>query len=476
MPIDFLIVGLATDGPSNTAYRPRDLRDLKSMFGGTFKERFYLTASSSSLTMQFFPYLTPLNKVNGTKQYLFSPYLDNTSKNIMYFGTIGGSGTQIVDLDYMPYLGKSDLLIAAERYFVETGEMPWILRLGGETASLSVSGWSFEAKYAGGKYNYLGLNITASAMTVFGMEPSYLNQLYNFTTVEDLALDIKRRYELGTSPIVCTVPATAFPPTGVFWFSGGSDGSFSDSDVESWLTRDTLPIQTSHVLLLKEISSGMIEQIANSFANKEQLRLFFIPALSYFGTGSASWYIDNAAYYLPYRHNMIASVIGNINLTHNNRRISRYAAEAAAIAYKKSGAYNITNLPVTAESFEPVLTEDNLNLLKAAGFMTLMRYIGNDISVYEGVTTYAENSFLFNSKVAEISAIAHDYCFQFFGISLPNGDRPEMEMALSQRLSGVKYVEIQHVRITKRGEELFVRIEGFLPSEILSISFTIQNK
>jgi hypothetical protein len=476
MAANFLLVGLSTDGPTNVPYRPRDLRELKALFGGSYVERFYVTPTATSLSMQFAPLVRPLNEVDGRKQYLFAPYLDASYRNVMYFGAIGGSANHTVDLLYRPYLGKPDLITAAQRYFEETGTMPYVVRLGGTVATVSVSGWEFESKYAGGKYNYLGLYVTASALTVFGMEPNYPRKTYSLTTVEALHKSIERDYELGILPMICTTPGTAFMGSGLYWFSGGTNGSFSDADFDDFLTNYTMPISVSHVLLLNEITSGIVQSISNSMLSRAQPRMYFIPALTYFGTGSADHYIVNAEYYVPYRHNMISSFVGEITLTHEGERINRFAAEGAALAFAKTGAFNITNLPVKAESFSPVLSQANLDLLKAAGFMTLMRYIRNDIAVYEGTTTYAENTFLYSSKVAEISAIAYDYCFQFFGMILPEGDQTFMEEELYTRLLNVSYVSIENIRIIKRGEELFVRIEGYLPGEILSISFTIQNK
>ena len=85
----FLLVGLASDGPSNVPYRPKDLRDLKMWFGGDYRERFYLSASATAVTLQYPPTKLPLNEVDGRKQYLFSPVFDTTNRNVINFGNIG---------------------------------------------------------------------------------------------------------------------------------------------------------------------------------------------------------------------------------------------------------------------------------------------------------------------------------------------------------------------------------------------------
>jgi hypothetical protein len=475
MAAKFLYVGLATDGPSNVMYTPKSIRELKNLFGGNFRERFYVSPTTSGLVMLHQPFSLPLNEVDGLKQQLFSPYLKYDDRTVMYFGSIGGSATHTVDLIYTPYLDNSDLLVAATRHHELTGELPDVIRIGGNTASLSVQGWTFEAKYAGVRYNYLGVHVSGSIFTLFGMEPNYPRKSYLFSSVEELYKTIERDFELGIVPAVCTIAGTAMISSGTYWFTGGTNGSFSPSDVENLFTNYDFPLKTSHVMMLTPITSSMITNIANNLQQGQQPRMFFVPAITYFGSGSAQEYIDSVNISVPQRHNMVASFLGEITLNYGGERITRYAAEGAAIAFSRSGGYNITNLPVLAETFTPMLSETNLELVKANGFIPLMRYIRNDIAVYEGTTTYAENSFLYSSKLAEISAIAYEHCFQYFGRVLQNGPKPDIASALYSRLAGVQYVTMRNITVEVQGEEMFVNIESILPEEILTISFTIQN-
>lgn len=476
MAANFVLVGIATDGPSNVPTKPKNERELRALFGGDYTERFYITSSATSVVMQFTPWTLPQNTFDTKKRYLFAPYMNPDSKNVIQFGEVGGSGTHTLDMNYTPYLGKEDLILAATRFASITGEMPYVVRLGGTKATLTIEGWDFESKYAGGKYNYLGLASNGSAMTIFGLEPNYASKTYTYTTSDAVKGSIERDFDIGTSPVICTIAGTSMISSGLYWFGSGTNGSFSDDDLSYFLTNFTFPIKTNHVLILNEISSGMVENIYSHLIEQEtQPRMFFIPSITYFGTGSANEYLSYMNAAVPYRHNMIASFVGDIDVVYQGEQVTRFAAEGAAIAYAKSGGFNLTNLPVEAVSFTPVLNAENLGLLKSGGFIPLMRYIGNDISVFEGTTTYGENSFLYSSKVAEISSIAYDYCFQFLGTVMQDGPKPEIALELMNRLANVSFVDIQFVDIIKEGEEMFVRIEGILPNEILSISFTIQN-
>lgn len=475
MPANFLIVGTATDGPVNVPFKPKNLRELYRMLGADYIERSIISESASSYILQFEPYSLPLNEVDSRKQYLFSPTLDTDSRRVIYFGNIGGSAGVTVDFTYTPYTGKSDLIVAAERFYKEVGQFPYVVRVGGNTATASAQGWYFEAKYPGDKYNYLGIYSTGTQFSIFGMEPNYSTKTYSGEPADVLA-EIRRDFDFGSCPVVCTSCGTAMLTSGYYWFGGGTDGSVSDSEFDNFLSEFSLPSMVNHVLVLSEISDTKINTVADSLTTNKQPRMFFFPSITYNVTGSANEYIDQMNSSLPSRHNMIAAFVGDITLTSKGERITRFAAEGAAIAYAKTGGYNLTNIPVVAESFIPVLSEENLITLKSNGFIPLMRYIANDISVYEGTTLYNENSFLYSSKTAEICQIAQDYCYQFYGTIIPDGYRTEIASEIADLLQQVTFVRITNVEVYKKGEEMFVRIDGTLPNEILEISFTIKNK
>lgn len=472
-----LIVGLATDGPSNICFTPRNMRELITLFGGEYRERFYLSPTASTLSLQYNAFKLPINEVDSKKQYLFAPALDQTYSNILYFGTLGGSSTHTVDIVYAPYLGQKDLITAAKRFFDITGQIPSVLRLGGAAATLSVSGWVFESKYAGYRYNNLGLYSNGTNFVqVFGLEPNYQTNSYTYSSVEKLTGDIERNYHLGISPIVCTSAGTGMIPSGTYWFSGGSDGTFSDSDFTNMLDIESPPISCTHILVLSEITSSMVEGVYTYHASSQQPRMFIIPSVSYEVTGTADEYITQLNTQLPYRHDMISAVVGNITTNYEGEILTRYAAEAAAIAFSRSGYYNFTNLPVVASTFTPVLNESDLNTLKSNGFVSLMRYIGNNIAVYQGVNLYNEHSFLYSSKVAEISSIVYEYCFQFYGLTMGDGPKPDMAATMTGLLSTVQFLEIQSVDVFKETETLHVKVNALLPDEILEISFAIENR
>lgn len=475
MATKLLLVGLATDGPSNITVRPKDERDLRFLFGGGYIERIFVSPTATGCSLGQPPWQMPINIIDSTKKnYLYAPYLD-TVTNQIYFGNIGGTGFSQVDFIYTPYLGKSDLLYAARKYFSELNELPYVMRLGGTKASFILDGWEFEAKYAGTKYNQISITFDPTSTLIAGLEPNYNTAKYISSNPDEIRIQIERDYQANMIPITCVKAGSAMLSTGTYYLSGGLDGSFDEADVTYILENSTIPIDVTHVVLLSPLTSGLVNIISDHLGSSmTQPRVFFLPAPEY--TSPTSDWLDTQMINIPYRNNMICSFIGDITSNLDGKEVTRYAAEGAAIAFSKVEGFNLTNVPVSASSFSPVLNESDLQLVKGAGWIPLMRWIGNDIATYEGTTTHNENTFLYSSKVAEISAIANNHCFQFMGMILPDGDRAEISQPLANKLSKVGFFQLQLVKITVKGDSMYVYIEGFLPSEILKISFTIKNR
>lgn len=469
MAARILLVGTATDGPAGV-YQPSNERDLRTKYGGGFIERQSLSPSASSTSLSFIPFNLPLNEVNGIKDQLYSPYLAATGTTI-YFGNIGGSGDQQVDFIYTPYTGVSDLIFMARKYLAETGIMPYVCRIGGDFASYSGSGWSIQAKYAGTKYNDIVVTSTGSSISVSGLAPNYPVNTYTDDYYNRINIDA----DLGYSPIVCLAASTILP-IGSYALSGGTDGSITASGITEMLDSEVLPIDAAYIYIASELGSGIVDAIDDYLSVQgQQPRLFMFPAPTY--NYPVSGYIDyltECATAIPYRHNMICSLVGNITTTLDGITKTRYAAEPACFALSRAG-YNFTNLPITAETFTPVFDETALDALKSAGFMSIMRYIKNDVSVYQGTTTLAENSLMYSSKIAEISSIVYDHCYQYLGSILPSGENADIASTLKTLLSQISFIRIDTVSVRVEAEYMYVVVEAFLPDEILEISFSIKN-
>lgn len=473
MSAKILFVGIGVDGPTDYAYQPKTQKELNTVFGGNYSQRYFVDATTTFVPLDYPPYQLPLNVVNRTKKnWLFHPTYDPLYQTYN-FGVIGGTGTIVVDVYYTPYLDKPDLLFAAKKHLEQVGTLPYVVRCGGTVAYLDQDGWHFEAKFPGKKYNKVELLYTNGEFIIQGLEPEYQVLTYR-CPLWDLPSMIENDFLMGISPIRVTVAGTGLTD---FWDSlkNGSDGELTPATFSRLLERCTIPAEVTHVVLLTELSSAYIDRIWDHFNdNSIQQRMFIFAAPGYNPTTAA--YTDTIGELIPFRHNLVAMVLGDVYTSLNGVEKQRYAVEAAMIGFSKREGFNLTNNPVNARDFTPKLNEADLEWLVQVGIIPLMRYIGNDISIFKGCTSSVQNTFLFSSKASEIFAIAYPYCSQFIGEILPQGKNSGIANTLRNLLTNIQYLKIDTVDVEVRADTMAVNIIAFLPDEILNINFSIKNR
>lgn len=462
-------MGLATDGPNYIPVQSDNEREILRLFGAQYTERNTITATASTLQLEYEPMDRPQNSVNGRVDYLYNP---TVSGSILVFGTVGGTGATL-DVTYTPYLGQEDLLWSARKWFEETRNLPYLMRVSGTHAQISVSGWSFIARYAGAKYNACTVAYTGGVFTITGMEPNYPTLTYTASAAQLKPL-IDRDYAMGLSPLRLQNSLGSLGSFAATALTGGLDGSMSQSTFQDFFDLATVPYDVSHILFLTPVTSGFISLVAQEMAaGTFQPRLFFMPLPAY--VAPASSYVQSLSTSLPYRHSMIVGVLGTAESTLRTGRRTRWAAEMATLGFALSNSYNLTNVKVPAFSFDPLLSENDLKLMKLNGLLPLNRYIYNDIGTYEGCVMGLNQSFLFSSKTAEVQAIAAGYLHRFFGQNLQQGPQPAITEALKGRLSAINWLTIEEVDCVVVGEVLYCTVTGTMPGEILDISFQVRN-
>jgi len=475
MASKFLLVGLASDGVQNQVVYPASMAVLDDLFGGTYIQRETITSSTSSIILHYEPLKTPKNTLDGVKNQLFRPqYLDG----YYYFGTVGGTGSPILDLEYSPYLAKEDLVCFAKRFADISGEIPYVCRIGGSTASKTINDWQFYALYAGKKYNLVNVAMTSTTLVISGLEPNYSTRTYSASGsggIDDIKAALDRDYRLGLSPVLVTQVGSALIP-GSYSLTGGLDGSLSDSSIADFIDNVSIPPDVSHVIFLRAINQVVMDNLIQYFEQfATQPRMFLFNAPNYSGD-IATWAYDQTLD-IPNRHDQVGAVLGTIETLYSGKQVTRYAVEGATIGLASKTSRNPTNTPVNALSFTPQLSETELSSTKGFGWMPLMRYIKNDISVYQGVTTANNNTFLYSCKVAELAAIVYNYCSVYYGEILQEGPHARIAQNIKQEITNnIDFVILQDVEVYVKGDSMYVYVDAYLPGEILQITFTIKNK
>ena len=468
------IVGISTDGPCNQIWVPVSETQLLNTLGGNYTQRCHITPVASSQSLDYLPWLVPSNTVNGVVSQLFNP---TTSGQSMTFGPIGqvaSPATNVVDLTYTPYLGLSDLIYAARKHNEVNQYLPYVARIGGTFATLSVSGWEFESRYAGWKYNKVWVMCDGvSSVTVGGLDPDYPVVTYTGTG-EDIQQQMYSDYLWGVVP--CSVAYTTIGiPAASGYLNGGADGEVTSSNILDFLNYTDIPSDCTHVLFLEALDQDLVNAIYTyNQSPTVQPRMYMCNAPSY--TSPTSSYVTAVASAVPLRHDFITSTVGTIQSVLDGQITTRYAAEGVAIAFSNVNGANITNIAVDAVTFTPELSDSDLQLLKGSGLMAITRHISNGICTYQGTTIAAQKPFVWNSKICEILSTAATYCEQYIGQYFKDGPQQTIAASLGALLDNIVFLELDWVEVTTIYDTMTVAIQGAIDSEILNIQFTIKNK
>lgn len=474
MPNSFCIVGRATDGPSNVPLLLTTSRDVLLAYGGGYGESFSIAPTASSVELTYIPRNFPQPMLNGKDVRLFSPAV---SGNVFQFGSVGGSGTQVLDLLYIPYLGRDDLIVAGQKFLETTGLPVYLVRAGGEFAYLDAGGlgggMSFESRWPGSKYNRVKVqhDRTLKRLTISGMEPEYKSRTYVYDLSPVELVDKVNKDAAAHLVPVRLVKVDGDPPTFSGQLSGGTDGGIEDALLMDIL--QSLPSEVSHLLVLSEATSGLVE-VAVSYNERPENQpvMIFVPVSSF--TPPASSWVSQKAAELPDRSNFVSFVVGLVTEVLGNREFERYGAEAAFIGFAGDGMANVTNVPVPAYGYSTNQLKSELDVLKKGGFMALTKRIRSDLCIYEGVNSANEMSFLVSSRIAEVSARARTAVLEFLGLPIPDGPNRTVEMAIESSLVDVPGLTGVRVSAVATAGQLLVTVDGQVFDEILSLSFSVR--
>ena len=444
------------------------------MLGGSYTQRCYITPTASSQGLDYLPWLTPSNAVNGVVSQLFNPA---ASGQLMTFGPIGqvaSPGTNMVDLTYTPYLGLSDLIFAARKHNEVNQYLPYVGRIGGSFATMSVSGWEFEARYAGWKYNKVWVLCDGvSSVTIGGLDPDYPVITYTGTG-DEIQQQMYSDYLWGVVPCSAAYTTVGIPAASGY-LSGGDDGEVTSANILDFLNYTDIPSDCTHILFLEDLDQDLVNAVYTyNQAPTSQPRMYMCNAPAY--TSPTSSYVTAVASAVPMRHDFVTSTVGTIQTVLDGQDTTRYAAEGVAIAFSNVDGANITNIAVDATSFSPELQETDLALLKGSGLMAITRHISTGICTYQGVTVADQNTFVWNSKICEILSTAATYCEQYIGQYFKDGPQPTLAASLGALLDNIVFLELDWVEITTIYDTMTVAMSGSIDSEILNIQFTVKNR
>lgn len=481
----FLIIGTATDGPTNTPIYIPDQATAITAFGGLEAQTFSVSGSATGVSLLHNVFDFVSDRVGNRSKRLYNPQISGTTYS---FGNTGEDFSLITQ--YTPYLGKSDLL-AAVRHHLEVSQNPvYALRFPGERASLTLDDWVFKARYDGEKYNNITITVSGSTLVVSGMQPEYPSCTYDMSDLDDFKQNMQVDFGLGICPAVWTRYGGS-APTGSGQLSGGGDGVVSGSGLMQIVDQVDLPIDAAGIVFLGSFDNEVVEA-AETLALNLQPRIVFCGSVP--GDSTIPNNVAMAATGEPYRHNMVVSVQGDVEYQYETTSKTRYAVEALCAAMSKYDAVNFTNLPLKVKTTTPILTEAELDYIFSAGFVGLTRRIRNGIVPYRAVTTRGADDFYVSLLAADVRAKTGPYLHSFMGTYLPEGSQPQIVEELYRYMA--EYTDFQVDEILAEvysdynvpfeyrdgnpdfyiGRLLSVLIRGTVFNEIVSINFTVRSR
>lgn len=482
-----LIIGEATDGPEYEVFLPRNRQDLLDTFGGVYYQTFSISPSGSALVTDFdiFDKISDKVLTRGTNQ-LYRPRISGPT---VTFGPLGGLNDLTVTTMYRPYLGLADLLTSAEYMYEVSGEWPYVCRVRGEVASLTIDDWTFKAKYSGEQYNDVLISIQAGILTVSGFA-KYDPCQYDLSNVELAVERLNNDYELNICPVYISRHNGIAPSDTSSNLAGGTTGTISSSSISTALESLAIPPEVSVVALLSPFDSELAQAVETYHDSYRPLFFFSGSTSRDFSTlGTASGSVD------WYRHNMLGCVEGELDVEINGVVKRRYGSEGIVAAMVRDQKLQVTNIPIQATGFYPEFDEEELEYLYSIGLMGIVRKIRNGVSIYKEVTTAQEKDLAQSLIYSEVFSRTTPYLSTFMGKYLPNGSQPIIASTVQSLVSNIDIFDVRNVQVTVYdnlhqipsnlnqignntyyGAGLFVEINGLIFDEILNIKFTVKTR
>lgn len=463
-----LILGAATDGPANEVTKLASLTEIKDTYGFKYKQYLSVAPTATSIVLNYEPLDTVYNKVEDNYNWLYSPVVSGTT---LYCGVVGGSGNQAITLEYTPYLGKSDLLLAALRYFERNGTTPYLGRIGGVCASFAASGWTFKAVYPGFKYNQLFLSSVGTSITISTYDPTDTNLSYTGTP-QEIVTQIISDAIIGLSPVTITEYTSSLASFSAY-LTGGTDGGITTAGLTEFFESASIPSDIHHIIVLATASTGIVETLNILSADIEvQPRIYYLNAPTFYYPIEV--YASALATSFTARNDRTCMVLGELPYAYRNKLFDRFAAEAVGIALH-SPKFSLTNMKLDGSTFTPVLSGSELETIINSGIMPLTRFIRNDVAVYRANMFNTNQTYNIAIVQAQIAGACNKVLEPLLGTSFHETLLPVLESELRKKLiSSVPLATIETVKIHVFDlSTIVVNIVARVDDEVLEIKFKV---
>lgn len=244
--VPLLLIGDATDGPTEEWVRVESLDQVIRLFGGYIYEQITLASGSTTYTLSGTPWGNDVTSMKvDTDGTLIEQRLYDfaVSGSVLTWSPPGDTITGPIIFRVLE-VPSGTALVRGILNTVKAGADIYVVRVGGVHGTITTTGFAFSAIYAGSRYNGTTVQITSGgAVTVTPSPGTGRTITYNVRTDAELRKRLSDEVARGSGPILLdTAPSqSAFTLTpGTYTVTGGTNGQLTQALLEDFVNQNDL--------------------------------------------------------------------------------------------------------------------------------------------------------------------------------------------------------------------------------------------
>jgi hypothetical protein len=473
--IDFLLVGDALDGPEGEILELRDLEHAFSVYGGYLYTATTLATGATGYTLPATPWgeeVAPLG-LDSDGAYIPKSLFEFSVNGTALTWTRNGDWDRYEDTDpsvapdlifrYPGVPGTTSLLkgvLAAQG----VGVRIHTLRIGGEIASVTSSGWTFTAKHPGARYNGTVVTVEDGVVTVEPAPGTGRVRVYEPDSDAHLWELLSRDMDREWQPLYFSGPlsTTALTlPEATYTLAGGTNGSLTPALFADWL--ETYDLTGIDVVCPVGFTTEDVRDtgVLDILAAGGYPTLLVAQATT---TGAALSGVTHTEENLV----SVAFKVRYDTGTAYERTDDGAPMAAALIASRLHG---ITLAPLPQGRSYPRLTQDELHAVTSAGHLCAYQSISKGEALWYGVTGDTEWPISVYRSLQEVARILYEVLEPHLGQNLVS--LTEIEAQLANPLARARGGVVHNWSLRQQNQSLIADVEFIPYGEVRVVKATI---
>lgn len=474
--IGLLIIGAADDGPKDVPVLLTNLAHAERLFGGYNSEYLTLTTGATGLTLSnsALSNIVHVLEEDSSNDWIPSRLFESQVSGTAFTWTKNGDWDRFEDVDptinprrLLRYqvLPPSGHILRGIYSSIPTNAEVYGLRLGGEIATVTASGWTFSARYAGSRYNGTTVTVSGGVVTVNSSAGTGNKRIYTPTSDYHLKQLIRESFIRSKISIEVSGPDTTSGltiPNGTWTLSGGTSGSVTSELLNEWLdSNGTAGIEI--VSVVDFTTQDLLDSGIPELVNVLEYPTLFVGSSTVSGTAASGvTHSSRVILSVPFRGSYYTSEGAVVDC-------SSAQTVAALISLDYNGG-TLAGLPENLH-YTPVFTKDQLVALSDNGHIAWYHSIGKGPALWYTVNGDSSWPVSVSRSVQEISRRVYHTISNYIGKNIVNVDSLNFIVAsLLTNLTGSTLVDW---KLGISGSRLLLTISIRPNYEIRVFSFSV---